>query len=109
MSAPLHEWSLAPKAARALQTELAKRLEHTDRLAPVSHVAGVDIGFEEGGEITRAAVVVLKWDPATAPDLSIVEQVVHREPTRMPYIPGLLSFREIPAALGAFERLSVMP
>ncbi|MCA8863898.1 MULTISPECIES: deoxyribonuclease V [unclassified Halomonas] len=109
MSAPLHEWNLAPKEARALQTELSKRLELADRLAPITHIAGVDIGFEESGEITRAAVVVLKWDPATAPDLSVVEQVVHREPTRMPYIPGLLSFREIPAALGAFEKLSVIP
>lgn len=109
MSAPLHEWNLAPKEARALQTELAKRLEMADRLALVTHIAGVDIGFEEGGEITRAAVVVLKWDPATAPDLSVVEQVIHREPTRMPYIPGLLSFREIPAALSAFEKLSVVP
>ncbi len=109
MSAPLHEWNLAPKEAMALQLQLARRLELTDRLAPITHIAGVDIGFEEGGEITRAAVVVLKWDPATAPDLSVVEQVVHREPTRMPYIPGLLSFREIPAALGAFEKLSVMP
>ncbi|HDZ48141.1 hypothetical protein LCGC14_0026050 [marine sediment metagenome] len=109
MPTPLHEWNLAPREARALQTALAKRLELADRLAPVEHIAGVDIGFEEGGEITRAAVVVLKWDPASAPDLSVVEQVIHREPTRMPYIPGLLSFREIPAALGAFEKLSVMP
>jgi deoxyribonuclease V len=76
---------------------------------PVTHIAGVDIGFEDGGETTRAAVVVLKWDAAIAPDLSVVEQVVYREPTRMPYIPGLLSFREIPAALGAFEKLGVMP
>lgn len=109
MPAPLHEWNLAPREARALQTELAKRLELTDRLAPVRHIAGVDIGFEDSGETTRAAVVVLKWNPASAPDLTVVEQVVHREPTRMPYIPGLLSFREIPAALGAFEKLSVMP
>ncbi|MGE6607377.1 deoxyribonuclease V [Halomonas sp. NPDC076908] len=109
MPAPLHEWNLAPREARSLQTELAKRLELSDRLAPVEHIAGVDIGFEDGGEITRAAVVVLKWDPSSAPDLSVVEQVVHREPTRMPYIPGLLSFREIPAALGAFEKLSDMP
>ncbi|TVP48913.1 MAG: deoxyribonuclease V [Halomonas sp.] len=109
MAALLHEWNLAPREARALQTALAKRLELADRLAPVEHIAGVDIGFEEGGEVTRAAVVVLKWDPASAPDLSVVEQVVHREPTRMPYIPGLLSFREIPAALGAFEKLSVIP
>lgn len=109
MTTPLHEWNLAPQEARALQTALAKRLELSDRLAPVEHIAGVDIGFEDGGEITRAAVVVLKWDPSSAPDLSVVEQVIHREPTRMPYIPGLLSFREIPAALGAFEKLSVMP
>jgi deoxyribonuclease V len=109
MTEPLHDWNLAPREARALQSQLAKRLEMTDQLAPVTYIAGVDIGFEEGGETTRAAVVVLKWDPAIAPDLSVVEQVVHREPTRMPYIPGLLSFREIPAALGAFEKLSVWP
>ncbi|CAO1660546.1 MULTISPECIES: deoxyribonuclease V [Halomonadaceae] len=109
MSAPLHEWNLAPREARALQTQLAKGLELSDRLAPVKHIAGVDIGFEDGGETTRAAVVLLEWDPATAPSLNVVEQMVHREPTRMPYIPGLLSFREIPAALGAFEKLSVSP
>ena len=109
MTLPLHEWNLAPREAMALQTQLAKQLEMSDRLAPVEHIAGVDIGFENSGEITRAAVVMLKWDPSTAPNLSVVEQVVHREPTRMPYIPGLLSFREIPAALGAFKKLSVMP
>jgi len=109
MSAPLHDWNLAPREARALQTQLAKGLELSDRLAPVKHIAGVDIGFEDGGETTRAAVVLLEWDPATAPSLNVVEQMVHREPTRMPYIPGLLSFREIPAALGAFEKLSVSP
>lgn len=109
MSAPLHEWNLAPRDAMALQTELAKRVELSDRLDPVRHIAGVDIGFEDGGETTRAAVVVVKWDPDTAPDLSVIEQVVHREPTRMPYIPGLLSFREIPAALGAFAKLTVQP
>jgi len=109
MSAPLHEWNLAPREARALQTQLAKGVEISDRLTSVKHIAGVDIGFEDGGETTRAAVVLLEWDPATAPKLNVVEQVVHREPTRMPYIPGLLSFREIPAALGAFEKLSVLP
>ncbi|KPQ20537.1 deoxyribonuclease V [Halomonas sp. HL-93] len=109
MSTSLHQWNLAPTEAIALQTKLAKQLVLTDRIDPVRHIAGVDIGFEEGGAITRAAVVVLQWDPHAAPDLPIVEQVVHREPTRMPYIPGLLSFREIPAALGAFAKLNTMP
>nr|WP_284041603.1 deoxyribonuclease V [Halomonas olivaria] len=105
----MHEWGLAPKQAIALQTVLAKKVEIADRIDPVQHIAGVDIGFEEEGTITRAAVVLLKWEPAKAPYLTLVEQVVHREPTRMPYIPGLLSFREIPAALGAFQKLSTLP
>lgn len=109
MDAALHEWNLTPKQAIALQKELARRLESNDRIEPVQHIAGVDIGFEEDGAITRAAVVLLQWDQTAAPDLTVVEQVVHREPTRMPYIPGLLSFREIPAALGAFEKLSITP
>lgn len=109
MDAALHEWSLSPKQAIALQSQLAKQLELDDRIDPVTYIAGVDIGFEQGGAITRAAVVVVKWSPETAPQLPVVEQVVHREPTRMPYIPGLLSFREIPAALGAFAKLTTTP
>ncbi|MWJ27104.1 deoxyribonuclease V [Halomonas sediminis] len=104
MSQPLHDWNLDPKAAIALQRRLASCVELEDRLAPVRHLAGVDIGFEAGGEVTRAAVVVLEW-----PSLGVVEEVVHREPTRMPYIPGLLSFRELPAALAAFGKLSIRP
>ncbi|RUR33359.1 deoxyribonuclease V [Vreelandella andesensis] len=109
MDAPLHEWNLAPKEAIALQALLAKRLETVDRIEPVQHIAGVDIGFEAGGEITRAAVVVLKWQPEAMQPLALVEQVVHRKPTRIPYIPGLLSFREIPAALEAFAKLTITP
>ncbi|AZM94984.1 deoxyribonuclease V [Vreelandella venusta] len=109
MDAPLHDWNLAPKEAVALQKVLAKRLETTDRIGSVHHIAGIDIGFEADGEITRAAIVVLKWQPDTPQHLTMVEQVVHREPTRMPYIPGLLSFREIPAALEAFAKLAITP
>ncbi|MFC3282226.1 deoxyribonuclease V [Litchfieldella rifensis] len=93
-----------PDEAIELQYRLAPQVERRDRLGEVHRIAGVDIGFEEEGDITRAAVVVLRW-----PGLEPVEQVVHREPTRMPYIPGLLSFREVPAALGAFSRLSAPP
>ncbi len=118
-SADLHDWNLAPREAIALQTRLAGYVERVDRLEPVRRIAGVDIGFEQGGEITRAAVVVLAWPPQASGEsepatlepatLEIVEQVVHREPTRMPYVPGLLSFREVPAALAAFERLTMTP
>ncbi|WFM70407.1 deoxyribonuclease V [Halomonas sp. CKK8] len=111
---PLHDWNLAPRDAIELQKRLAGRVEREDRLDPVHHLAGVDIGFEQNGAITRAAVVVLAWPPVASGEfkpatLEIVERVVHREPTRMPYVPGLLSFREVPAALGAFEQLTTWP
>lgn len=105
----LHDWNLDPTEAIALQKRLATRIEREDRLAAVRYIAGVDIGFEQGGEVTRAAVVVLAWPGDPLVGLQIVEQVVHREPTRMAYIPGLLSFREIPAALAAFDKLTVRP
>ncbi len=108
-TSPLHDWNLAPAEAIALQRRLAGRVERADRLAPVRHIAGVDIGFEQDGEITRAAVVVLAWPPGSEGEWEVVEQAVHREPTRMPYVPGLLSFREVPAALGAFATLATRP
>jgi deoxyribonuclease V len=70
----------------------------------VHRVGGIDIGFEDGGQTTRAAAVVLSF-----PDLRPLEQSLVREPTRFPYIPGLLSFREVPAALAALECLAVPP
>ncbi len=97
---PLHGWALAPAEARALQERLAGLVVREDRLGPVRRVAGVDVGFEAGGRLTRAAVAVLSW-----PGLELVDQAVARRPTSFPYVPGLLSFREIPAVLEALEAL----
>ncbi len=100
----LHDWNLTPKQAIALQQDLRTRVITEDRLGPLRHVAGVDVGFEDNRRITRAAVAVLSF-----PDLTLVEQAVARRPTTFPYVPGLLSFREIPAALDALEQLRQPP
>lgn len=99
-AARLHDWDLSPADAAALQRELAGRIERTDRIGAVRRVAGVDVGFEAGGQITRAAIAVLDY-----PTLALAETAIARVPTRFPYVPGLLSFREAPAVLAAFERL----
>lgn len=101
---PLHEWTLTPEAAIALQRELAKQIIHEDRLGEVRLVAGVDMAINEAHEAARAAVVLL-----TYPDMEIVEKHVYEEPIRMPYVPGLLSFREAPPVLGAFKKLRRQP
>jgi deoxyribonuclease V len=104
----LHPWDVPPAEARRLQTELASRVSLTDAVAPANlrHVAGVDNAYvTKGGEtIAHAAVVVL-----TYPDLEAVETVLAEHPVTFPYVPGLLSFREAPAVLAAFARVSVAP
>lgn len=99
-----HRWDLTAAEARALQRRLAPRVERRDRLGRVQRLAGVDVGFEDHGATVRAAVAVLD-----ATDLSLVEQAVARVPTRFPYVPGLLSFRELPGVLAALARLAAPP
>lgn len=99
-----HPWKLAPAEAIALQKELMRKVERRDRLPPVRHVAGVDVGFEENGRVTRAAVAVLSF-----PGLELVESSIAHRDTDFPYIPGLLSFRELPAVLAALVGLTQAP
>lgn len=87
-----------------MQRELRGRVLLTDRLGSVQRVAGIDVGFEANGAVTRAAVAVLRY-----PELDLLETAVARRPTGFPYIPGLLSFRELPAVLEALAQLRESP
>ncbi len=101
----MHPWDLSPTEAIALQRELASDVECVDRLPEkITRVAGVDVGFEDGWRIARAAVAVLSF-----PDLAPMERSIARLDTAFPYIPGLLSFRELPAVLEALAHLSEPP
>ncbi len=90
---------------RERQQELAASVIREDRLdrEPPRLIGGADVGFEQEGEVTRAAIVLLAY-----PSLELVEYQVARVATTMPYIPGF-SFRETPALLAAWEQLSQNP
>jgi len=60
--------------------------------------------FEAAGTISRAAVAVLSF-----PSLQLQESAIARRPTTFPYVPGFLSFREIPAVLDALEKINTIP
>lgn len=108
MSAPqpasLADFTLTPKQAVARQRELAAAIQECPLRPPVKLIGGVDVGFEAGGSITRAAAVLLDADT-----LELRASAVARQPTCFPYVPGLLSFRETPAALAAIEQLPQRP
>ena len=98
------QWRLTPTEAVALQRHLASRVLTDDRVGTIRRVAGIDAGFPSRGKLTRVAVVVMSF-----PELEVLEDVVVERPTLFPYIPGLLSFREVPVMLDALARLAVEP
>jgi len=99
-----HEWALTAEAAISIQQELRQEVVTQDQFGAVQYVAGIDVGFEQDGSITRAAVAVL-----TYPELKFCDQAIARRPTTFPYIPGFLSFREVPAVLDALKQVKTVP
>lgn len=102
--APLHSWDLDLPAATALQRQLADRVDSTRPLPPCRLIAGADISYDKGSPVLFAAVVVLRADT-----LEVVENAGVVSQATFSYIPGYLSFREAPAVLQAFERLTHEP
>lgn len=91
--------------ARALQTALRTRVVARDDLArPVRWIAGADVSFDRSSPMLFAAVVVLD-----ARTLAVADVAAVAAPATFPYVPGFLSFRELPPLLTAFAKLRVAP
>ncbi len=98
-------WDGTVAGAFALQAQLAESLLLRDDFrTPLRRIAGVDVGFEDEGRTTRAAAVLLDADT-----LQPLTEVIARRATTMPYVPGLLSFRELPAVVAALSALPQVP
>lgn len=90
--------------AKALQQAWRSQVILTDQLGPIDTVAGLDVAFDVTGGMTKGAIAVLRF-----PELTRIEQATAQIPTTFPYIPGFLSFREVPALLKAWEQLTTQP
>lgn len=101
---PTHPWVKTVAEAKEIQEQLRHQVITQDCLGEVKYVAGVDIGFENNFAISKAAVAVLSF-----PELELIDHAIARIPTAFPYVPGYLSFREIPAILAAFPQLTIKP
>jgi deoxyribonuclease V len=100
----LHSWNLTPTEAVALQRELADRVVTNTPVNSCQLIAGADCSYNRFSPTMYAGVVVLRAD-----DLTIVERKGAVDQTTFPYVPGLLSFREIPVLLQAFAKLQNTP
>lgn len=99
-----HQWDVSLEQAKKIQLSLAQQVKNYDDFnSEIRYVAGIDVGFKDK-KTTRAAVVVLNF-----PELTLKETSLGYTPVRFPYIPGYLSFREIPAIIKALEQLKTIP
>jgi deoxyribonuclease V len=99
----LHRWNVNVEQAIEIQQSLASKINIENKIVQLRLVAGVDVSVNKSGE-AEAAAVVLNY-----PELKVLEISKARGKTDFPYIPGLLSFREIPLTLQACERLNLSP
>jgi len=100
-----HSWDLSAREARELQN----RLRELVVLSPPAdldprRVAGLDISMDRGSDVGYGGIVVLDADSLEEVDRSGVAADLS-----FPYIPGLLSFRELPVLIGAWEALRTRP
>jgi deoxyribonuclease V len=100
----LHPFDLPPKDAMRLQAWLASKVVPHGRVPTKPRVvAAVDCAIDRAGHVHGAVVV------CEAPDWRVVETVTASAPAPMPYVPGLLSFRETPILLDALRRVRSRP
>ena len=91
------------KKAHKTQVCLSKKLILKDKLPQkIRTVGGVDVSYVGGMGI--GAVTVVDYE-----SLELLEAQVATCEVKMPYIPTLLSFREIPPAMAAIRKLRVQP
>jgi deoxyribonuclease V len=104
----LHEWDLTPNEARELQEALVGEIDISPPLSlqPGDIVLGVDNSYlQTAAETTAfAAAIVMTW-----PDFEVVEVRTAQKDVTFPYVPGLLTFRELPVLVEALRQVEHTP
>jgi deoxyribonuclease V len=116
-----HRWDVAPTEARKIQEELRSHWKSKDSFGAIRTVAGLDASFVLTGSqalkkppnrwnrlrnANRAIGCVVMY---RFPEMEEIERAYAILPLDFPYVPGLLSFREIPVLLAALRKLPAMP
>ena len=100
-----HSWDLTPKEAISLQKELATKINlkplATDK---INLIGGADISANKKSNEVYAGIIILN-----AETLQIVDKVTIITEVKFPYIPGLLSFREVPPLIKCWQSLKTKP
>ncbi len=100
----LWKGDINPSEAIFLQNKMAINVKAYGEVIAPKYIAGIDIAVWKNEKYGQAAIVVLDY-----PRLEIMEIKKAFHKITFPYIPGLLSFREIPLILKAWNQLTISP
>jgi deoxyribonuclease V len=100
----LHPWDVTYKEAVRIQKNLRDKVNLKKIDKKIEYIAGLDVSYAKGSDKMWAGIVVLDF-----PSLNKAEERWSQRRVFFPYIPGLLSFREIPVLLDALRKLELEP
>jgi deoxyribonuclease V len=100
----LHPWNVTYKEAVKIQERLRDEVMVKKIYKEIKCIIGVDASYTKGSHTVWAGAVVLEF-----PSLVRLEERWSQSEVFFPYIPGLLSFREIPALLAVLRKISFEP
>jgi deoxyribonuclease V len=100
----LHPWDVTYREAIKIQEQLKGKVILGKIASSPNYIAGLDVSYEKGTHRVWAGAVILGF-----PDMAVVEKRWAQREVCFPYVPGLLSFREIPALLDVLTQITVEP
>ena len=100
----LHHWNVSPKEAVSIQKSFADKILIRSASVNPNYIAGADISYNRRSNYFFAAVVILDYSTLETVEIQTASGV-----STFPYVPGLLSFREIPLLIKCFEKISIIP
>lgn len=100
----IHDWDVSPKNAIEIQNHIREQVRLIPLGKNIRTIAGADVSLNRFSHTLYAGIIVLSY-----PDLRVIDHACVMMETNFPYIPGLLSFREIPGLLKCWEKLETKP
>ena len=98
----LHSWEVSPQEAIKIQKDLKSNMSLKKSFSKIDKIAGADVSYYQNKMI--AGVIIFEF-----PNLKVIEKQFFISPINLPYIPGLLTFREGPSLLAAFKKIKNEP
>lgn len=99
-----HSWNISPKEGIEIQKKLREQLIFSENKFEIIKICGTDVSYEKEINLLFSAVVILKY-----PEMDVIEEQTAVMRCTFPYVPGLLSFREVPVLLKAFDNINDVP